>query len=716
MSSPTDAAPDIKQPASIDADLATLRDGSRAEKIAARERLARVFERRDLLDYAAECLEANVLDGVRDPLLYERLASIYDRQGDAERADQARAAARKLIARQAPSPTFRVPSAGPTILSPSPEPVPAVTAKLPSVTPPKDDPLASLVEAALKLPPRAIIAGAGGFLALGLLLVILAGATAGTRTAAVPTPTLGVSQFAEPTPEAARVDPTVAALIGQVAQIQATAQAAQGGSDPTPPATPRSIGSEAAPAVEALRAVAAFILTDSGSGSGVSLGGGRFVTNHHVIDGASVVAVRLADGRSAQATIRSVDPTRDLALLETSLTDARAARLRASSAIQPAENLYVVGYPMGTRLGIEEITVTRGIFSARRQARSNVWHVQTDAPMNPGNSGGPVGDGDGNVVGLATWGLRGSDGLNFAVASDEVTAFLEGGGSPPPPARAQAPVPVLPAAPAPAAAAPPPAVTVRPQLMAAAFGPAGVEPGGTVGLRYEIINGGSAPVTVVLGASIRLGNGPWIDDSTNDARVRVAPGRATYSRSFRIPTGTPSGSYDVWVSMLSDDMKTSFGQRSASDGLTVAMRQAPPAAPAVAAAPPPTAVPRPPATSTPLPPPRSPTAAPRAPTNNVASAPAPVIVQQATPRPAPTNTAVPAPPTSTPRNSSTFDPKRFVGQGDKYNCGDFASQAQAQAVLRADPSDPNRLDQGGVPGVACEDRPPPYDRAPVSRR
>jgi hypothetical protein len=63
-----------------------------------------------------------------------------------------------------------------------------------------------------------------------------------------------------------------------------------------------------------------------------------------------------------------------------------------------------------------------------------------------------------------------------------------------------------------------------------------------------------------------------------------------------------------------------------------------------------------------------------------------------------------------------FDPLRFIGQGDRYNCGDFASQAQAQAVLRADPRDPNGLDGNDNDGIACESRPSPFDRNPVARR
>ena len=65
-------------------------------------------------------------------------------------------------------------------------------------------------------------------------------------------------------------------------------------------------------------------------------------------------------------------------------------------------------------------------------------------------------------------------------------------------------------------------------------------------------------------------------------------------------------------------------------------------------------------------------------------------------------------------SAQTFDPSAYLGQGDAYNCADFASQADAQAVLRADPSDPNRLD-ADKDGIACERSPAPRDLAPVPR-
>ena len=64
-----------------------------------------------------------------------------------------------------------------------------------------------------------------------------------------------------------------------------------------------------------------------------------------------------------------------------------------------------------------------------------------------------------------------------------------------------------------------------------------------------------------------------------------------------------------------------------------------------------------------------------------------------------------------------FDPAPYIGMGDSFNCIDFASQADAQAVLRADPTDPNRLDtdRPAPDGIACESNPAPFDRVPVPR-
>lgn len=72
-------------------------------------------------------------------------------------------------------------------------------------------------------------------------------------------------------------------------------------------------------------------------------------------------------------------------------------------------------------------------------------------------------------------------------------------------------------------------------------------------------------------------------------------------------------------------------------------------------------------------------------------------------------------PTVAPPAVIGFDARFYIGKGDAFNCGDFRSQADAQAVLRADPSDPNRLDGNDNDGLACETNPAPRDLVPVRR-
>lgn len=67
-----------------------------------------------------------------------------------------------------------------------------------------------------------------------------------------------------------------------------------------------------------------------------------------------------------------------------------------------------------------------------------------------------------------------------------------------------------------------------------------------------------------------------------------------------------------------------------------------------------------------------------------------------------------------PPASPDFYPSQYIGQGDAFNCADFVSQADAQAVLRADPTDPNELDRDRD-GIACETNRAPKDTAPVAR-
>jgi serine protease Do len=173
----------------------------------------------------------------------------------------------------------------------------------------------------------------------------------------------------------------------------------------------------------------------SGSGSGVVYGpAGYIITNHHVVDGASEVKVRFADQIDHDAEVIGTDPQSDIALLKIKAEGALPhLTLGDSDRIRVGEDVVAVGNPFG--LGG---TVTRGIVSAVGRdinAGPYVDFIQTDAAINRGNSGGPLFDMDGNVIGVnsAIYSPTGGNvGVGFAIPSNivrDVVAQLRDDGS-----------------------------------------------------------------------------------------------------------------------------------------------------------------------------------------------------------------------------------------------------------------------------------------------
>ncbi|MFC7377938.1 trypsin-like peptidase domain-containing protein [Brevundimonas sp. GCM10030266] len=159
--------------------------------------------------------------------------------------------------------------------------------------------------------------------------------------------------------------------------------------------------------------------TSSGSGAVIDAAQGIVVTNNHVVEGGQKFTVDLTDGRIFDAVLIGADKATDIAVLQITAPDLSQIEVASSDNLRTGDLAFAVGYPLGL-----DQTLTMGVISGL--GRSGMGdriedYIQTDAAVNSGNSGGPLLDSRGRLIGINTsilsGGGGGNDGIAFAVPS-----------------------------------------------------------------------------------------------------------------------------------------------------------------------------------------------------------------------------------------------------------------------------------------------------------
>ena len=170
------------------------------------------------------------------------------------------------------------------------------------------------------------------------------------------------------------------------------------------------------------------------SGTGFALNEGCIVTNYHVVENATsivVIGIKGDSGIEYEATVIATDKINDIAVLR--ITDRRFTgfgtipyKVKTATA-DVGEDVFVLGYPLTQALG-NEIKLTNGIISSRTGFQGDVACYQMSAPVQPGNSGGPMFDNKGNVIGIVVAGVPGAENVGYAIKTSYLKILIESAG------------------------------------------------------------------------------------------------------------------------------------------------------------------------------------------------------------------------------------------------------------------------------------------------
>jgi serine protease Do len=156
--------------------------------------------------------------------------------------------------------------------------------------------------------------------------------------------------------------------------------------------------------------------TGAGTGFGISREGHILTCNHVVTEEAVTVISVTGDRWTVPVLARSAET--DLALLQLENSSLPPLSFADPASILEGQTVFALGHPLGL-----DFTVSRGVVSNRNRVLNGVQYIQVDAPLNSGNSGGPIINERGEMIGVAVAGVAESQGLGFAIALSHILAF-----------------------------------------------------------------------------------------------------------------------------------------------------------------------------------------------------------------------------------------------------------------------------------------------------
>ena len=166
------------------------------------------------------------------------------------------------------------------------------------------------------------------------------------------------------------------------------------------------------------------------SGTGFALKNNYIVTNYHVIEDAKSINVQGVNGdfnTKYRASIVATDKFNDLAILKVEGVNISTSGIPYSvktSTSEVGEDVFVLGYPLTSTMG-EEIKLTTGVVSSKTGFQGDVSLYQISAPIQPGNSGGPLFDGNGNVIGIVSAKHKGAENVGYAIKASYLRNLME---------------------------------------------------------------------------------------------------------------------------------------------------------------------------------------------------------------------------------------------------------------------------------------------------